>query len=435
MKKILYIICSMFVLSSCNYLDIVPTGKVIPEKVTEFRALLTNGYSAFPKYKYLLSLRSDEVMPIVGDSYYMDYIDFAIWQDNSPNTTVNYPWSNPYKAIFYANSVIEDIMSAEEDTEEDSREQVKGEALLLRAYTHFDLLNLYGKPYKPESAISDRGIPIATQIDIEQKYEAATVEEVYNQIFADIKEGRELLQVEQQSRDVQYRFSKRSAMALEARVRLYHQDWEDALELAEELIPSCSLENLNEATAGDPALVTSKEAIMSLEVIGSYYLNGGMHITSQLLEKYNQAGDKRLGVYFKENGDYYVCKREYGNNARITFRSGEIYLIAAEADIYLNGGANAADYINKVRERAGANPLTGSITMRDILDERGRELCGEYCRFYDLKRTGMFKNSEYLENTHPDLVRFFHPNYALRPISTTFTATITNGGEYQNPGY
>lgn len=37
----------------------------------------------------------------------------------------------------------------EEDTEEDSREQVKGEALLLRAYTHFDLLNLYGKPYKP----------------------------------------------------------------------------------------------------------------------------------------------------------------------------------------------------------------------------------------------------------------------------------------------
>ena len=100
MKRILYIICSIFALSSCNYLDIVPTGKVIPEKVTEFRALLTNGYSAFPRYKYLLSLRSDEVMPIVGDSYYMDYIDFAIWQDNSPNTTVNYPWSSPYRRYF-----------------------------------------------------------------------------------------------------------------------------------------------------------------------------------------------------------------------------------------------------------------------------------------------------------------------------------------------
>lgn len=139
------------------------------------------------------------------------------------------------------------------------------------------------------------------------------------------------------------------------------------------------------------------------------------------------------------SSNYYVAnasKQRNGNlNATFIMRMAEVYLIAAEADIYLNGGANAAGYINKVRERAGANPLTGSVTVRDILDERGRELCGEYCRFYDLKRTGMFKNSEYLENTHPDLAQFFHPNYALRPISTTFTATITNGSEYQNPGY
>ena len=77
-------------------------------------------------------------------------------------------------------------------------------------------------------------------------------------------------------------------------------------------------------------------------------------------------------------------------------RMAEVSLIAAEADIYLNG---------------------------------------EYCLFYDLNRTGMFKSSDYLIDTHPDLARFFDPNYALRPISTTFTATIINGSEYQNPGY
>uniref|UniRef100_UPI002592AF63 hypothetical protein n=1 Tax=uncultured Phocaeicola sp. TaxID=990718 RepID=UPI002592AF63 len=44
-------------------------------------------------------------------------------------------------------------------------------------------------------------------------------------------------------------------------------------------------------------------------------------------------------------------------------------------------------------------------------------------------------DSVYLEETHPDLAQFFNPNYALRPISTTFTATISNGAEYQNPGY
>ena len=70
-------------------------------------------------------------------------------------------------------------------------------------------------------------------------------------------------------------------------------------------------------------------------------------------------------------------------------RMAEVYLIAAEADIYINGGANAMGYINKVRARAGAKALTGTATVRTVLDERGRELCGEYCRFYDLKRTGM----------------------------------------------
>lgn len=40
-------------------------------------------------------------------------------------------------------------------------------------------------------------------------------------------------------------------------------------------------------------------------------------------------------------------------NATFIIRMAEIYLIAAEADIYLNGGANAMGYINKVRQRAG----------------------------------------------------------------------------------
>ena len=136
---------------------------------------------------------------------------------------------------------------------------------------------------------------------------------------------------------------------------------------------------------------------------------------------------------------YYVAnasKKRNGNlNATFMMRMAEVYLIAAEADIYVNNGANAMSYINKVRTRAGATPLTGTATVRTVLDERGRELCGEYCRFYDLKRTGMFKNDSYLKDTHPDLAKFFKPEYALRPISTTFTATITNGNEYQNPGY
>ncbi len=139
------------------------------------------------------------------------------------------------------------------------------------------------------------------------------------------------------------------------------------------------------------------------------------------------------------SNNFYVAnasRMRNGNlNATFIMRMSEIYLIAAEADLYLNGGSNALTYINKVRTRAGANALTGSVNIRTIIDERGRELCGEYDRFFDLKRTGMFDDASYLEETHPFIAQYFDPNYALRPISTTYTATITNGDEYQNPGY
>lgn len=139
------------------------------------------------------------------------------------------------------------------------------------------------------------------------------------------------------------------------------------------------------------------------------------------------------------SSNYYVAnasKMRNGNlNAFFIMRMAEVYLIAAEADIYVNGGSKAMGYINKVRERAGATPLTGTATVRTVLDERGRELCGEGCRFYDLKRTGMFKDDSYLKETHPDLAKYFDANYALRPISTTYTATLSEGVEFQNPGY
>lgn len=139
------------------------------------------------------------------------------------------------------------------------------------------------------------------------------------------------------------------------------------------------------------------------------------------------------------SSNYYVAnaaKMRNGNlNGVLIMRMAEVYLIAAEADIYLNGGGSAAGYINKVRLRAGANALGGTATLRDVLDERARELCGEHTRFYDLKRTGMLKDNTYLNATHPDLGQYFEPEYALRPIPTPFLQGLSNGDEYQNPGY
>ncbi len=68
------------------------------------------------------------------------------------------------------------------------------------------------------------------------------------------------------------------------------------------------------------------------------------------------------------------------------FRLGEIYLNAAEAAFEL-GEADAAGYINTLRERAGfpANSIT-NLTMDIIRNERRVELAFEDHRYFDLKR-------------------------------------------------
>ena len=109
-------------------------------------------------------------------------------------------------------------------------------------------------------------------------------------------------------------------------------------------------------------------------------------------------------------------------------RTPEVFLIAAEADIYVNGGANAMQYINQVRERAGAKALSGAATVETVLDERARELCGEYVRFYDLKRTGKL-TSTYLKSTNPDVGQYFvDGKHEVRPFPQSFLENLEEGG-------
>ncbi len=68
------------------------------------------------------------------------------------------------------------------------------------------------------------------------------------------------------------------------------------------------------------------------------------------------------------------------------FRVSEMYLIAAEAAMEMNDQDNARRYLNAVRERAGIQPLNGTITLNDIVRENRVEFAFENHRFYDLKR-------------------------------------------------
>ena len=68
-------------------------------------------------------------------------------------------------------------------------------------------------------------------------------------------------------------------------------------------------------------------------------------------------------------------------------RPADAYLLLAEALVGVNRAGEAAQYLNKVRSRAGLDDIA-SPTMDDIMYERRCEFIGEGKRFFDLVRQG-----------------------------------------------
>ncbi|NJB71816.1 hypothetical protein GGR42_002278 [Saonia flava] len=120
-------------------------------------------------------------------------------------------------------------------------------------------------------------------------------------------------------------------------------------------------------------------------------------------------------------------------------RLGETYLVAAEAYLMSGQAAIGLQRLNVVRQRAGV--MDATLTDFDIdyiLDERARELFGEYHRWFDLKRTG--KLVERASMHHPLIEE---SNFAgtggelkiLRPIPQSALDLNGNKNFPQNPAY
>ncbi|MEZ4988173.1 MAG: RagB/SusD family nutrient uptake outer membrane protein [Saprospiraceae bacterium] len=80
------------------------------------------------------------------------------------------------------------------------------------------------------------------------------------------------------------------------------------------------------------------------------------------------------------------------------FRLADAYLMYAEAVLRGGNGSmqNAVDYVNLVRNRAGAGSITeAELTLDFLLDERAREMYWECHRRTDLVRFGQFTNGTY----------------------------------------
>ena len=403
MKKIIQLSAVLLVLltlGSCKkYLDIEPVGRVIPKTVADYRALMTSAYSGFPQHKSLLALRTDEV---ILDEYGFDYSslrDIARWNDSNPDAvTADFQYNAFYKTIFYANEVIANIESAAGKNAE--TDQMKGEAYLLRAYSHFELLNLYAKPYNKATASTDRGIALSLKLDLEQNYSLSTIEEVYTQVLADITEGQKFLNVTTFEAGKNYRFTKVAALAFAARVYEYRGEWASSLAAAQQALAlNSTLEDLNTAGAIIPANYLSKESVMNLERTNNPTVSNSSYISDHLLGIYNQANDLRFPLYFSKSGGDYVSLKGESIALKVSFRTGELYLIQSEAALQSGNTPLALQSLLDLKakrlkpayfatERARISALGSAALLQEIIAERERELALEGHRWYDLRRYG-----------------------------------------------
>ena len=116
----------------------------------------------------------------------------------------------------------------------------------------------------------------------------------------------------------------------------------------------------------------------------------------------------------------------HSNNYR-AIRYADVLLMAAEA--YSRGGlgdATAQEYVNRIRNRVGLNPLntTGSALTEAIWHERRLETAGEGLRFFDQVRTGQTAS----------IPGFVPGKHEVFPIPRIEIELAGNHWE-QNPGY
>mgnify|MGYP001430204077 CR=1 FL=1 len=331
-------------------------------------------------------------------------------------------WAGAYSTINRANLVIyyidNNLLSGNDF--ENAKDQFKGEALFIRAITHFEILRFWALPYDVNNpgGNSQLGVPYRTKPTLsgfdDLSMARNTVEEVYASVISDLQQAKQLLAAANVKKSIS-RASEMAATAYLARVCFSKGDYPNASVYAAEVINS-SLYTLNSnadivkvfQTSGNTATTESIFQLVNIEsdqsnaVTYSYNpsdntapMLSGADTLKKLYSTLDSRRTKYISIYF--SGFIGVKKYQNANpsyNVSI-LRLAEMYLIKAESDILAgNITTNTYDCYKEVKKRAyGVNWADETIDPANLLDsvrlERRRELLAEGDRYHNIKRMKM----------------------------------------------
>lgn len=328
-----------------------------------------------------------------------------------------------YSIINRANLVLAALPNADSTQagDEAKRSRLKGEALFLRAYAHFELFRYYSGNYDPNGlamAYMETSSIVPTA--------RITMAPYFQKIDADLVAAKAL--VPNNLTDIN-RVNVAAIAGLQARIALYTRNWAAAETFATEYINAVPLANIATFPGIWTDANTAEQAYRIVRIpsqarIGSLFRGTSTAATSagigqnvwkpsdKLWTSYNQATDVRFSSYLKLEpllvapreprlvwkyaGGGYAQPTDNVANGKV-FRTGEMVLIRAEARAEQNKitGPNSAESdinllrTNRITGYTNVTFATQQQAIDEIIQERFKELAFEGHRFWDLKRRNL----------------------------------------------
>lgn len=252
-------------LSSCSdsFLDKQPDERITISNEDQVSELITGSYPSV-NYSWIAELSSDNLIdnqtPHLPSSpqdnqvlAHYNYSSYARWNEQifrfEPATQSSYSdydspgmlWEGYYQSVSginYALQAIDKLAKENGGTLTPKLQAAKAEALLVRAYDHFCLVNVFSPAFKDSvKSKEDVGVPYVTgTYDVVQtKAERGNVADDYKNIIKDVEDALPYVSDQYYSAP-KYHFNTAAAHAFAARVYLFAHEWEKCIEQADQVL-------------------------------------------------------------------------------------------------------------------------------------------------------------------------------------------------------
>ena len=254
---------AMMVASCQDKLDEVPDNRTEIDTPKKVASLLTSGYPDNTP-AVICELTGDNyvdnnvVVPATHRDAYQDFHEEAYkWLDINnyslgAQDTPYSVWQSYYGGISVCNHAIAamkemcpgiETMSASEIAANYPEVSASwGEAMVLRAYLHFMLVNIFAEAYKNDQlSLNDKGVPYVTEpettvyVDYGQSEFLHNVKETYDLIERDLVAGLPLIDDNNYTVPA-YHFNRNAANAFAARFYVFKRDYAKCVHYADEAL-------------------------------------------------------------------------------------------------------------------------------------------------------------------------------------------------------